>query len=889
MAKKENIKNKLDMFQKETFQYERLEDVLGDRFGRYSKAIIQERAIPDVRDGLKPVQRRILYAMNHMKITSTSQYKKSARVCGEVMGKYHPHGDSSIYEAMVRMSQSWRMSVPLIDMQGNNGSIDGDGPAAMRYTESRLSKNADYLLEDIDKNTVPFIDNFDGEEKEPTVLPAKFPNLLVNGSVGISSGYATYIPTHNLAETIDATIYKIDHPNMTIDELLTIMPGPDFPTGGVVQGINGIKEAFLTGAGTVVVKSKISYEDFGDKQKRIVVTEIPFDTNKQKTVERIDQLRIDRKVDGIQEVRDESDRQGLRIAIDLKKGANETAILNYLLKNTDLQVNLKYNMVVIRNQRPERLGVLQILDAYIEHQKDVITNRTNYLLQKASDRLHIVEGLIKMVSILDEVIKTIRESKNKADSKDNLVKKFDFSERQAEAIVTMQLYRLSNTDVTALYEEKDSLNKNIIEYNSILNSDKKLLKVIKQELVDMKKNIVTPRRTEIQHEISDLTIDEQDLIQKEQNYFVATKDGYLKRVSIKNYNLSKLNTIKEKDSIVFEGEVSTTDVMLGFTNLGNFVYIPIFKVDECKMKDVGSYINNIATISPIEKLIRVFIISKFDDKTNLLLTTKNGLIKQTLLNDFVVSRYTKAVRAMKLQENDELISVDMTTNSLEIVCLTHECDALRFRASDVALYGTTAGGIKAIALKPSDYLVSAFYTNKNDDMLLLTKRGTLKRMPVNDLNLSKRARAGQPVIKKIKSNPHYLVDAKSMTPNQYKENVPVTIQYSDGVDTKNAFDIKYEKADAGVNILADGLGEPVSLRLQSPQTPDVVLSDDYLLEKDNNIDVFSFENMEEKPIKASRQRSIEDELDEILKNEAKESKNDVEFKKVSLFDDEDFK
>ena len=889
MAKKENLKNKLDMFQKETFQYERLEDVLGDRFGRYSKAIIQERAIPDVRDGLKPVQRRILYAMNHMKITSTSQYKKSARVCGEVMGKYHPHGDLSIYEAMVRMSQEWRMSVPLIDMQGNNGSIDGDGPAAMRYTESRLSKNADYLLEDIDKNTVPFIDNFDGEEKEPTVLPAKFPNLLVNGSVGISSGYATYIPTHNLAETIDATIYKIDHPNMTIDELLTIMPGPDFPTGGIVQGINGIKEAFLTGAGTVVVKSKIFYEDFGDNQKRIVVTEIPFDTNKQKTVERIDQLRIDRKVDGIQEVRDESDRQGLRIAIDLKKDANEAAILNYLLKNTDLQVNLKYNMVVIRNQRPERLGVLQILDAYIDHQKDVITNRTNYLLQKAQDRLHIVEGLIKMVSILDEVIKTIRESKNKADSKDNLVSKFAFSERQAEAIVTMQLYRLSNTDVTALYEEKEALNKSIVEYNAILNSDKKLLKVIKQELVDMKKNIVTPRRTEIQHEISDLTIDEQDLIQKEQNYFVATRDGYLKRVSIKNYNLSKLNTIKEKDTIVFEGEVSTTDVMLGFTNLGSFVYIPIFKVDECKMKDIGSYINNIATISPIEKLIRVFIISKFDDKTNVLLTTKNGLIKQTKLSDFVVSRYTKAVRAMKLQDADELISVDMTSNPLEIICLTHDCDALRFRASDVALYGTTAGGIKAIALKPNDYLVSAFYANKNDDILLLTKRGTLKRMPVTDLNLSKRARAGQPVIKKIKSNPYYLVDAKAMTPNQYKENVLLTIQYTDGVDVKNAFDIKYEKADAGINILAEGLGEPSAMRLQAPQSPDAELSDDYLLEKDNNIDVFSFENMEEKPIKASRQRSIEDELDEILKNEAKEDKNNVEFKKVSLFDNEDFK
>lgn len=888
MAKKDSIKVKLDMFQKETFQYERLEDVLGDRFGRYSKAIIQERAIPDVRDGLKPVQRRILYAMNHMKITSTSQYKKSARICGEVMGKYHPHGDSSIYEAMVRMSQTWRMSVPLIDMQGNNGSIDGDGPAAMRYTESRLSKNADYLLQDIDKNTVVFMDNFDGEEKEPTVLPAKFPNLLVNGAVGISSGYATYIPTHNLAETIDATIYKIDHPNMDINELLEIMPGPDFPTGGIAEGINGIKEAFLTGAGTVVVKSKIIFEDFGDNQRRIVVTEIPFDTNKQKTVERIDQLRIDRKVDGIAEVRDESDRQGLRIAIDLKKGANETAILNYLYKNTDLQVNIKYNMVVIRNQRPERLGVLQILDAYIEHQKDVITNRTNYLLQKATDRLHIVLGLIKMVSILDEVIKTIRASSNKAESKENLMKKFDFSERQAEAIVTMQLYRLSNTDVTALHEEKATLEANIALYNEILGSDKKLLKVIKNELVEMKKNIVTPRRTEIRAEVSDLSIDEQDLIQKEQVHFVASKDGYLKRVTMKNYNLSKLNTLKEKDTIIFEGDVLTTDTMLGFTNLGNYVFIPIFKVDECKMKDIGVYINNIAQISPVEKLIKVFIIDKFDSNRTLLLTTRNGLIKQTVLSDFIVSRYSKAVRAMKLGQGDELVSVDLITNPLEIITVTNGCDVLRFRASDVSLYGTAAGGIKAIALKPKDYVVQAFYANKNDDLLVLTNRGYIKRQKIDELTLSKRARSGQAVIKKIKSNPHLAVSAAKLTANQYKENVDLTVIYNNGIDVLKVFDIKYTQTDAGTNILADGLGEPIGMMISQPKNPDIAPSDDYLIEKDNNIDFFSFENMEEKPIKASKSKSIEDELDEILKNESKaKDEGNIKFEKISLFDDEE--
>ena len=886
MAKKESIKTKLDMFLKETFQYEKLEDILGDRFGRYSKAIIQERAIPDVRDGLKPVQRRILYAMNRLKITSNSQYKKSARICGEVMGKYHPHGDSSIYEAMVRMSQAWRMSVTLIDMQGNNGSIDGDGPAAMRYTESRLSKDADYLLEDIDKNTVVFMDNFDGEEKEPTVLPAKFPNLLVNGSVGISSGYATYIPTHNLAETIDATIYKIDHPDMTIDELLEIMPGPDFPTGGIVQGLQGIKEAFLTGSGSVVVKSKINYEEFADHQKRIVVTEIPFDTNKAKTVERIEQMRIDHRVDGIQEVRDESDREGLRIAIDLKKGANETAILNYLLKNSDLQVNLKYNMVVIYNQRPVRLGVLQIIDAYIEHQKDVITNRTNFELNKASKRLHIVEGLIKMVSVLDDVIKTIRASSNRAESKANIMKEFGFSDLQAEAIVTMQLYRLSNTDVTALYQEKDDLTKDIASYEKILGSNKELLKTIKNELVEMKKNIVTPRRTVIEHEITSLQIDEQDLIQKEQVILVASHDGYLKKVSLKSYNMSKINGLKEKDYIIYEGEVSTVDTMLGFTNLGNYVFVPIYKIDECKMKDVGTYINNIASISPVEKLIKVMIINKFTSDKFVLICTKNGLIKQVELKSFEVSRYTKAVKAIKLQDNDEVCGVDITDAPREIIVTTKDAEVLRFRANEVSIYGTAAGGVKGMALKPKDFVVGACYANKNDDILLLTSRGFLKRIKVEDITLSKRSRAGSTMIKKIKSNPHIVIDMKKMTPNQYKEDVDITLTYDNGEDIIKAFSLKYNSSDAGANIVKDGLGQVIKMDLKDPAKKDIAPDDSYLLEKDNNIDLFSFETMEEKPLKSAKTKTIEDELDAILKQETNDS-NQIKFEKISLFDDED--
>lgn len=886
MAKKDSIKTKLDMFMKETFQDERLEDILGDRFGRYSKAIIQERAIPDVRDGLKPVQRRILFAMNKLKITSTSQYKKSARICGEVMGKYHPHGDLSIYEAMVRMSQSWRMSVTLIDMQGNNGSIDGDGPAAMRYTESRLSKDADYLLQDIDKNTVVFIDNFDGEEKEPTVLPAKFPNLLVNGAVGISSGYATYIPTHNLSETIDATIYKIDHPDMDINDLLRIMPGPDFPTGGIVQGLQGIKEAFLTGSGTVVVKSKIDYEDFGDNQKRIVVTEIPYDTNKAKIVERIEQMRIDHKVEGIQEVRDESDRQGLRIAIDLKKGANQTAIVNYLLKNSDLQVNLKYNMVVIHNQRPVRLGVLQIIDAYIEHQKDVLTNRTNFELNKASRRLHIVEGLIKMVSVLDEVIKTIRASSNRADSKQNIMDKFGFSDLQAEAIVTMQLYRLSNTDVTALHTEKDELTESIKRYEKILGSDKELLKLIKSELQDMKKNIVTPRRTVIENEISSLEIDEAELIQKEQVILVVSKDGYLKRVSLKSYNLSKVNVLKEKDNVIYLNEVSTTSIMLAFTNLGNYVYLPIYKINECKMKDVGTYVNNLATISPVEKIVDVLVVDSLKDDKNVLICTKNAVVKQVKLQDFEVSRYSKAIKAIRLADDDEVVAVDITDAPREIIIGTKDAEVLRFRASEVSLYGTGAGGVKGMALKPRDYAVGAFYANKNDDVLMLTKRGFIKRVAIDDLVLSKRTRAGSTLIKKIKSNPHELIAIRKMTPNQYKESVKLSITYLENTDTLEAGEIKYTQTEAGNNILKPELGDVIDFRLDQPSKTDIAPDDDYLLEKDNNIDLFSFETMDEKPIKETKARTIEDELDAILKQES-ENNSKIHFEKISLFGDDD--
>ncbi|MCR5786294.1 MAG: DNA topoisomerase IV subunit A [Acholeplasmatales bacterium] len=875
MAKKKDIISELDKFANETFQVAKLEDVIGDRFARYSKAIIQERAIPDVRDGLKPVQRRILFGMGQLKLVSTSPYKKCAKVVGDVMGKYHPHGDSSIYEALVHMSQNWKMGVRLVDLQGNNGSIDGDGPAASRYTECRMTREADYLLQDIEKKTVEMIDNYDGEEKEPTVLPARFPNLLVNGGMGISSGYATYIPPHNINEVVNATIYKIDHPNMTIDELLEIMPGPDFPTGGIAMGKQGIREAFLTGSGTVVVKSKLEMEDFGKKQRRIVITEIPFDTVKQKTVEKIEQIRIDHKVEGIEEVRDETDRHGIRIAIDLKEGANEDAIIKYLFKNTNLQSNIKYNMVVIRNMRPERLGVLDILDAYIDHQKDVVTNRTNFLKAKDLHRLEIVDGLIKMVSILSEVISTIRKSLNKQDAKEKLMSNFEFTEIQTDAILAMQLYRLSNTDVTALHNEHDTLTNNIEAYDKILSSEKNLLKVIKQELKDVASKIDQPRRTVIEDEVTDLSVDESDLILEEKNIVVATKLGFLKRISLKSYNASSVNTTSDKDSIIFEKEVSTLDTLIGITNKGNFVYVPVYKIDECKTRDTGEFVNNICQIDASERFVEFFDIKDFNKNLTVLLASHNGIIKQTAISEFSVSRFTKEVRCMKLDEDDYIVSADITDNPLEIICGTSETNVIRFRASDVSLYGKNAQGIRAMKIHDKETLAGALYANKNDDLLLLTSRGTLKRIKVEDLVISKRGRAGERQIKKVKSNPFNLVALKKLTPNQYKENVSINVIYETGNDYISSFDLKYNVSDSGKDITKDGLGYPLNIYLPKPAKADEVPNSDYLLDMTSDIDLFNYDTIDEAPLKKESKGSGSlDLLDQILcKEEHKEEKS----------------
>ena len=681
------------------------------------------------------------------------------------------------------------------------------------------------------------------------------------------------------------------------------------------MGRDGIREAFLTGAGTVVVRSKYELEDMGPDQKRIVITEIPYDTLKSKTVERMEQLRLDGKVPDVIESRDESGRDGLRIAIDLKKGANADAIINFFFKNTDLQCNINYNMVSICNRRPMRMGVLPILDAYIEHQKDVVTNRTNFLLAKASKRLHIVEGLIKMVDILDEVIHTIRHSSNKADSKNNLVAKFGFTEEQAEAIVTMQLYRLSNQDVTALMEEQVSLNEAINEYNKILSSEKELLKLIKKELGELNKNLVCERRTEIKDESAQIKIDETELVAKEQVMVGITREGYLKRASLKAYNASKSNGLKENDYLLFLDEVNTLDTLLIFTNQGNFIYLPVYKIPECKFKDVGAFISSIVQTAANEKFIQVFKIDSFDVPDQLVLITKSGQIKQTLLKDFVVTRYTKAVRAMKIADNDELVSVDMIKDPLEIMVFTEACEGLRFRATDVSLYGTNAGGTKAINLKPKDSVVKVIYCNKNDDFLLMTNRYTMKRMKVTDLLLTKRARSGQALIKKIKANPYTLLDAAKMTPNQYKENVSIVLSYLNGEDILEANTLKYNVSDGGRSIQKEGsdLKGLTRMYVPKPKNEDIQPSIEYLQEDTifspnmmaDNPAPISFDDDEDKSIKAAKSNNEDllNDLESILAahsvtvkkaytpdiditDSKEEEKKDIKFTKISLFDDE---
>lgn len=734
-----------------------LEEIMGDRFGRYSKYIIQDRAIPDVRDGLKPVQRRILYGMYRGHHTYDKPYVKSARSVGDIMGKYHPHGDSSIYDAMVRMSQWWKQSTPYIDMHGNNGSMDGDSPAAMRYTEARLSKISNELLEDIDKETIVWAPNFDDSEIEPTVLPARFPNLIVNGATGISAGYATNIPPHNLGEIIDATIKRIDSPNCYLDTIMEIVKGPDFPTGGIVEGISGIRSAYETGRGKIIIKAKTSFEE--EKGKAILaISEIPFEVNKALLARKIDEIRIDKKIDGILEVRDESDKDGLRIAVDIKKDANRELILNYLLKNTDLQVSYNFNMIVIDHRRPRQLGLLAILDSYIEFKKEVIIKRTNYDLSMAKARLHIVEGLIKCLSILDEVIRVIRASKNKVDAKENLVKEFDFTKEQAEAIVMLQLYKLTNTDVTELEKELASLTVTVTGLEEILASEDKLKIVMKEELRRVKKEYAVNRKTEIKDEITEIKIDTTVMIPKEDVLVMVTKDGYIKRTSWRSYQASQEEaTLKDNDYILGLYELNTLDTLLLFTNLGNYLYVPVHTIYDMKWKEMGKHISNLIKLEENEEVISVIPVTDFNTNKDITIATKNGMIKRSLMKDFQVSRYSKPIQCMKLKDDDKVIDAYVNYHD-DIFVATSGNYGLWFDKSEIPVVGIKASGVKAIKLK-DDVVVSSFNFNPDNQelFLLVTDKGTGKRVKIQEFEKSARAHRGLLLLREVKTNPYHTV------------------------------------------------------------------------------------------------------------------------------------
>ena len=735
-----------------------LEDIMGERFGRYSKYIIQDRALPDIRDGLKPVQRRILYSMNKDGNTFDKSYRKSAKSVGNIMGNFHPHGDSSIYDAMVRMSQDWKNREILVEMHGNNGSMDGDPPAAMRYTEARLSEIAGYLLQDIDKKTVPFAWNFDDTEKEPTVLPAAFPNLLVNGSTGISAGYATDIPPHNLAEVIDATVYMIDHPTAKVDKLMEFLPGPDFPTGGIIQGRDEIKKAYETGKGRVVVRSKTEIEKLKGGKEQIVITEIPYEINKANLVKKIDDVRVNNKVAGIAEVRDESDRDGLRIAIELKKDANAELVLNYLFKYTDLQINYNFNMVAIDHFTPRQVGIVPILSSYIAHRREVILARSRFDKEKAEKRLHIVEGLIRVISILDEVIALIRASENKADAKENLKVSYDFTEEQAEAIVTLQLYRLTNTDVVVLQEEEAELREKIAMLAAIIGDERTMYNLMKKELREVKKKFATPRLSSLEDTAKAIEIDTASLIAEEDTYVSVTKAGYIKRTSPRSFAASTLEEIgkRDDDRLIFIQSAKTTQHLLMFTNLGNVIYRPIHELADIRWKDIGEHLSQtITNFETNEEILYAEVVDQFEDATTYFAATRLGQIKRVERKEFTPWRTykSKSVKYAKLKDDTDQIVAVAPIELDDVLLISQNGYALRFNIEEVPVVGAKAAGVKAMNLKEDDVLQSAFICNTSS-FYLLTQRGSLKRVSIEEISATSRAKRGLQVLRELKNKPH---------------------------------------------------------------------------------------------------------------------------------------
>lgn len=760
MAKKQTIE--------EHILHDNLEDIMSDRFARYSKYIIQERALPDARDGLKPVQRRILYAMYEDGNTFNKPYRKSAKTVGNVIGNYHPHGDSSVYEAMVRLSQNWKITNPLVDMQGNNGSIDDDPAAAMRYTEARLSEISSYLLEDIDKDTVEWAPNFSDEKLEPTVLPARYPNLLTNGITGIASGYATNIPPHNLNEVVDACIYRIQHANCTLEELMQFVKGPDFPTGGIVMGLDGIKQAFQTGRGKVMVRSKVRIEQTRTIQQ-IVIYEIPYDVVKSQMVKKIDEIRLNKKIDGLLDVRDESDRTGLRVVIDVKKDIDTEQILNYLYKNTDLQVSYNYNMIAIVDKAPVQMSLADSLDAFIKHREDVVLKRSKFDYEQKSKRAHIVDGLIRAVSIMDEIIHLIRQSKNKADAKKNLIERFDFSEQQAEAIVTMRLYRLTNTDVKELKQEQSLLKKEMKRLHAILTDVNTLHQVLIEELEEINAKIHTPRLSEIQAKVQEIVIDKRAMVADEMVMVPITRDGYIKKVSMRSYNASNTDPtgMKDSDSVLAYGSCSTLDTLLFFTNRGTYGYLPVYEIEEGKWKDLGSHLGNYIKMDSNEKIIQAYFLRSFNPNVQVIMASQFGMVKRSRLSDFEVSRNNKSMVCMKIGSMDQVVSVTLSYSPEDsIAVVSQQGYALQYSAQEVAMMTLRTKGVKAMNLGKEDCIADVTILQADKQVLLVGDKAQMKRLKVEEIAQLKRPAKGNRLYKWVKSNPVYVKSIYAVEANQ---------------------------------------------------------------------------------------------------------------------------
>ena len=762
---------------------ETLDDIMSDRFGSYSKYIIQERALPDARDGLKPVQRRILYSMYIDGNTYNKPHRKSAKTVGSVMGTFHPHGDSSIYEAMVRMSQDWKINIPLVDMHGNNGSIDDDPPAAMRYTEARLSSSANLLLEDIDKNAVAMTNNYDDTALEPTVLPAKYPVLLVNGSTGIASGYATNIAPHNLNEIINATIYRLNHPHCTLDKLMEFVKGPDFPTGGIVQGKQAIKEAFETGKGRVVLRSKCEITD-SKTNPQIIITEIPYEVIKSSLVKKITDISLSKDIDGINDVRDESGRNGLKIVIDLKKDANANLILNYLYKNTDLQVYYSYNNVAIVNHKPVLMSLAGALDAFIEHRRSVVLNRSIYLRDKKKARLHIVQGLIKAISVLDEIIDLIRKSKDKKDAKEKIKNEFKFSEEQAEAIVTLRLYSLSSTDITVLKEELKTLTKEIAELDAIISSNEVLDLTLTKELQEVNENNIVPRRSAIEDEVEEIVIDKTAMVSNETCYISVSRDGYIKRFSERAFkaNEDQIPSTKDNDSLIGIKECETLETLLLFTSKGDYAFVPVYKIDECKFKDLGKHVSTYVKMAGQEKIVGCVIVKNFETYAYIVTATKLGMIKKTLVPRWYVDRTSKAMTAMKLKANDELVSVNVCYDGDDLLLISKDGYCNKYSSDVLSDLATKALGVGGINVKNDELVSVVVDRHDSSELLLASNRGGFKRLHINDLDFTSRNARGYRLFKQVKSNPHdikYACIASSYTSLYISSNDLLTLPISE--------------------------------------------------------------------------------------------------------------